>query len=295
MKSKLRGALINVFIFFYLLGYGIGEPCDNCQYCVRDQGYNHYEDYNFYINKCIVCIKNFVSVNGNCIPKEYIPKSVEVKDCFYYDYNFECLNCRAINYFDNDDIYRECEKYGEDYQGKTNVGRIFYLYIVPIVCGIALIFGGIFLVHYILKKKKEKIDNKENKEEINHKSEEQLLKSNGLKCEFVNKDANSKEEQCLKNGNYKLNCSKHHIICTEHLNELKDIIKESKMDEIEGKCPICNEKVTLVQLIDKCEKCNSIKEVSQKYCEGKCKFCSSCFDTFYAKSTTCPNGHRLIR
>ena len=272
---------VGIIFVFYLCGDVLSDQCENCQYCVRRPNYDGLSITDI---KCIVCQKEYVSVNGNCIPKEYIPNSVKVKDCFYYDYNFECLNCDETY----GDYYTECKKYGRKYQGKTDVGRIFYLYVVPIVCGIALIFGGAFLVLYLLKRNREKMNGSstEKKEEINGKPEEQKLQTKDSKCQF---------EHCGKEGNYKLNCSKHHRICIEHSGELKEFIIEMKMDEIVGKCPICSEKVTSVQLIDKCEKCSTIKEVSQRYCEGKCKFCTSCFDTFYAKSTTCPNGHKLIR
>ena len=278
MKTRSKFLWVGITILLYLTGDVLSDQCENCQYCVRVQNYHVLP---FTDTKCIVCQSDYVSVNGNCIIKDFIPNSLKVKDCFYYDYNFDCLNCNVTYHFE-DDYYSECKKYGRKYQGKTDVGRIFYLYIVPIVCGIALIVGGVFLFFYLLKKQKEKKNSmnssKEKKGDTKPKPEEQKLQT----------------DHCCKNGKYKLNCSKHHMICIEHSGELKEFIIESKMDEIESKCPICNEKVTLVQLIDKCEKCNTVKEVSQKYCEGKCKFCASCFNMFYPKSTTCPNGHKLL-
>ena len=85
------------------------------------------------------------------------------------------------------------------------------------------------------------------------------------------------------------------MLCNAHCSDCIEEIEKGKLDECNIECPICKQKVVGIHSIDICEKCKEIREVKKQYCEGKCKFCAKCFDDFYAKSTTCPNGHKLIR
>ena len=195
-------------------------------------------------------------------------------------------------------MLRECHNHviKDDKDNKTNIGKIFYLYVAPIIGSILVIWGAITLVICSLKRKKDNMNKEEKKEKpknITQTGESQILNFD-FQCNYIIIGGN-KELKCDNQALYQLNCSYCHCFCKTHCNDFNDEIKKSKLDEVTIECPICKERVIGVNLINRCEQCKEIKKVKTLYCEGKCKFCSKCFDAFYAKSTTCPNGHKLIR
>lgn len=182
----------------------------------------------------------------------------------------------------------------EEDKKKKKIGKSFYLYVAPIVGGILLIGGVIFIVLYCKKRKRLQMNKEKPKEEIVQTGESQHLNEEQYKCSYIIKEAN-KELKCEQQAIYRLNYSNNHLLCNADCSDLNEEIKKVKLDECNIECPICKQKVVGIHLIDICEKWKEIREVKKQYCEGKCKFCAKCFDDFYAKSTTCPNGHKLIR
>ena len=305
VKTTTFSRIIFLLEMLQLISLSLSSCESHCSLCYNSNPYK-IESYFTSVNNgfCAVCEKPYVSLDGDCILLDDLPYSIIQEECTVYDYNLQCIKCKDIDIEKgsilpsaySNSFLKECHNYVKKDDNKTNIGKIFYLYIAPIVGSILIIWGAITLVICNLKRKKDNM-NKEDKEEkpknIIQTGESQKLNLDFL-CNYIIIGGN-KELKCDNQALYQVNCSYCHCFCLTHCNDFNEEIKNNKPDEVTIDCPICKERVIGVHLIGKCEKCKEITKVKTQYCEGKCKFCSKCFDSFYAKSTTCPNGHKLLR
>ena len=304
VKTTTFSWIIFLLCLLQLISLSLSFCESHCSLCYINNPYK-IESYFTFVNNgfCAVCEKPYVSLDGDCILLDNLPYSIIQEECTVYDYNLQCIKCKDINIDNESTVYsnsflRECHNHviKDDKDNKTNIGKIFYLYVAPIIGSILVIWGAITLVICSLKRKKDNMNKEEKKEKpknITQTGESQILNLD-FQCNYIIIGGN-KELKCDNQALYQLNCSYCHCFCKTHCNDFNDEIKNSKLDEVTIECPICKERVIGVNLINRCEQCKEIKKVKTLYCEGKCKFCSKCFDAFYAKSTTCPNGHKLIR
>ena len=304
VKTTTFSWIIFLLCLLQLISLSLSSCESHCSLCYINNPYK-IESYFTFVNNgfCAVCEKPYVSLDGDCILLDNLPYSIIQEECTVYDYNLQCIKCKDINIDNESTVYsnsflRECHNHviKDDKDNKTNIGKIFYLYVAPIIGSILVIWGAITLVICSLKRKKDNMNKEEKKEKpknITQTGESQILNFD-FQCNYIIIGGN-KELKCDNQALYQLNCSYCHCFCKTHCNDFNDEIKKSKLDEVTIECPICKERVIGVNLINRCEQCKEIKKVKTLYCEGKCKFCSKCFDAFYAKSTTCPNGHKLLR
>ena len=119
---------------------------------------------------CAVCEKPYVSLDGDCILLDNLPYSIIQEECTVYDYNLQCIKCKDINIDNESTVYsnsflRECHNHviKDDKDNKTNIGKIFYLYVAPIIGSFLVIWGAITLVICSLKRKKDNMNKEENR------------------------------------------------------------------------------------------------------------------------------------
>ena len=232
----------------------------HCEYCGIKENNTKFNDY-----ICLKCESDYVSVEGRCIKHKYLPKPKIKSQCIFYDFNLECDNCKYNK--------QNCPLL---FISKYSLGQIFYLYVIPIIGGIALIIAGVFLLYfYFLKKQKNCVD--PNKKEEKKLREDKLTLNKITKCSFI-----TEGKKCLLPANYHFECGDY--FCENHyVSIMNNIKKENNMSN--NNCPICGKIIGIIENIDVCHLCKTKQVVLHFECG--CIFCQNCSGVFLP-SGNCP-------